>query len=113
MFGKQLIGKDKINRKQVIFLLVHLFLEESISSWINNPRVVIRALHTGVEADRFSGQFSGSAGTSVWQRAQRLSLRLTSCLPFLKVSDGYDRLWVLHPLDHLHDKDMKEEGLTT
>lgn len=81
---------------------VHLFFNgESVPGRIQDPGVVVGALHAGVEVDCFPGQLAGFQRAGVGQRAVRLALNVTLLLPLLEVSQRRQLGGVLHPLYHL------------
>jgi len=78
-----------------------LLVGESITGGIQNPRVVVGALHASVESEDFSGQFSGGKRAGVGQGTERLALDVALLLPLLEVPETSEFSGVLHPLDNL------------
>lgn len=87
-----------------------LFLEgEVVAGGVLYPRVVLRALHAGVQADGLAGQLPGGQGAGVGQRAEGLSLDVALLLPGGEVPDGGELRGGLHPLQdlsHGHEVDV-------
>lgn len=81
------------------------FGRESIPSGVQDPGVVVGALHTSEETDGLSRQLPGRQRTCVGQRTVGLSLDVTFLFPFLEVSQRGQFCWILHPLDNLERED--------
>ena len=82
-----------------------LFLEwESVAGGVEDPGVVVGALHAGVQSKSFSWKLSGVEGASVWQRAVGLALVVALLLPLGEVPKASQLSGVLHPLDNLFGK---------
>ena len=79
-----------------------LFKGEPVAGGIQDPGVVVGALHAGVESQGLAGQLPRGHGAGVGQRAEGLAVGIAGLLPLLEVPDGVDGDGVLHPLDGLH-----------
>lgn len=78
---------------------------ESFTSGIQDPWIVVGALHASVKSVDLTRQFSCGESASVWQRAERLTLDVTFLFPLLEVSETGQFCGVLHPLDDLQHGD--------
>lgn len=81
---------------------------EAIAGGIEDPGVVVGALHAGEETQGFTGQFAGGERAGVREGAVGLSLDVTLFLPLLEVSEGVEFGRVLHPLDDLEHGDEED-----
>lgn len=74
---------------------------ETVAGRIEQPRVIIRALHAGEQAKSFARKFSGSQGTGVRERTVGLALLVAGFFPILEVPQCREFRRILHPLDYL------------
>lgn len=81
---------------------------EAISSWVQDPWVVVGALHASEETQSLTGQFAGRQRAGVREGTVGLSLDVALFLPFLEVSQSVQLGWVLHPLDDLEHCDEED-----
>ena len=47
---------------------------ESVSGGVEDPWIVVGALHARVQSQRLSGQLPGGEGAGIWQGTERLTL---------------------------------------
>ncbi len=85
-----------------------LFEAEPVSGGIEQPGVVVGALHARVESKRLSGELPSRQRARIGQRAVGLALNVALLLPLRVVPQRVDVHGVLHPLNHLQ-KHMKGE----
>lgn len=81
---------------------------EAISSWVQDPWVVVGALHASEETEGLTGQFTGGQRTGIREGTVGLSLHVTLFLPLLEVSQSVQLGWVLHPLNDLEHGDEED-----
>jgi hypothetical protein len=78
------------------------FLErESVSGRVENPGIVVGALHASVQAQCFSRKLSGVQGARIGQGAVGLALVVALLLPLGEVTETRQFSRVLHPLNDL------------
>lgn len=82
------------------------FGAEAVTSGVEDPGVVVGALHASEQSQGLSGQLPGGQGASVGQRAEGLSLDVALLLPLLEVAQRRQLGGVLHPLDNLRKKQI-------
>ena len=79
-----------------------LLLEgETVTRGIQDPGVVVGALHAGVQPQGLPGQLPRVERAGVGERAVGLALHITLLLPLSEVAQGRQLGRVLHPLDDL------------
>lgn len=74
---------------------------EAIASRIQDPGIVVGALHAREQTQGLAGQLAGCQRACVGQRAVGLSLNIALLLPFLEVTQRVELCGILHPLDDL------------
>ena len=80
---------------------------EPIPCRIQDPGIVVRALHAGVEAQGLPGELPGVEGAGVGEGAEGLTLDITLVLPLREVTESGQLCGVLHPLDNLESQSDK------
>ena len=75
---------------------------EPVSCGVQDPGVVVGALHARVESKSFSRKLSGVEGARVGEGAIGLPLDITFVLPFREITKSCQLCWILHPLDNLN-----------
>lgn len=78
---------------------------EPVSRGVQDPWVIVGALHTSVQTEGFAGEFPRVEGARVGQGAVRLTLDVAFFLPFGEVSEGSQLGGILHPLNNLKHGD--------
>lgn len=84
---------------------VRFLKAKTIPGGVQDPGVVVGALHTSVQSQSLSRQLPGGKGAGVGEATERLALHSTFGLPLLEVPQGDRASGVLHPLDHLKLRD--------
>jgi hypothetical protein len=74
---------------------------EPVSCGVQDPWVVVGALHACVEAKSFSRKLSGVEGARIGEGAIGLPLDITFVLPFGEITKSSQLCGILHPLDNL------------
>ena len=82
---------------------MHNLEAEAVPCGVEDPGVVVGALHAGVQAVGEAGELAGAQRARVGQRAVGLTLHVALLLPLAEVSQGGHLSGVLHPLDNLLD----------
>lgn len=74
---------------------------EAIASGIEDPGIVVGALHAREEAQSLAGQLARGQRAGVGQGAVGLALDVAFLLPFLEVAQRIELCGILHPLNDL------------
>ena len=77
---------------------------EPVSCGVQDPWVVVGALHACVETKSFSRKLSGVEGARVGEGAIGLPLDITFVLPFREITKSSQLCGILHPLDNLKQR---------
>ena len=81
---------------------------ETVASGVEDPGVVVGAFHARVKPQSFPGQFPGAQWAGVGKGAVGLALDVALVLPFAKVPQCGKLSWVLHPLDNLANRKIRD-----
>lgn len=100
--GRRISGIDGRVRASLNDIRGEELLEaEPIAGGVEDPGVVVGALHAGVQSQRLPGQLPRGQGTGVGQRAEWLTLDITFLLPLGKVTKSIQISRLCHPLNGL------------
>lgn len=91
--------------KALSWLIVVADLEETITSGIIDPWVVVGTSYAGLQIDSFSGKFLGSQLAGIGHPTGWFAFNVALLPPGFEVLDFTDGAWVLHPLDDLSHGD--------
>lgn len=80
---------------------VGIDLEEPVSSWVIQPRVVVGASHASLQIDRFAGHLLRGQLARMWHPTRGNTFDRALFPPRLKVLHFGRRSRILDPLDHL------------
>ena len=100
--GRRISGIDGRVRASLNDIRGEELLEaEPIAGGVEDPGVVVGALHAGVQPQGLSRQLAGAQRARVGQGAVGLALDVALVLPLAEIPQCSKLSWVLHPLDHL------------
>lgn len=78
-----------------------LVRSETVAGWVEQPWIVVGALHAGEQTKGFAGKLPGGQGAGVRKGTVGLTLLVAGLLPVLEVSERREFRRCLHPFDHL------------
>lgn len=74
---------------------------ETVAGWVEQPWIVVGALHAGEQTKSFAGKLSGGQRAGVREGTVGLTLLVARLFPILEVSERREFRRCLHPFDHL------------
>jgi len=100
--GRRISGIDGRVRVSLNDISGEKLLEaEPVAGGVEDPGVVVGALHAGVQPQRLPGQLPCGQGAGVGQRAEWLTLDIAFLLPLGKVTKSIQISRLCHPLNGL------------
>lgn len=74
---------------------------ETVAGWVEQPWIVVGALHAGEQTKGFAGKLSGGQRAGVRKGTVGLTLLVAGLFPVLEISERRELRRCLHPFDHL------------